>query len=150
MPFLQVVPIGSGSGSSVRVANPYQLKNKAVKIAVLIGPKTGSSGEMTTISFIGKKNAKLFGAASGGYTTGNGMFKLSDGSNLLLASTYVADRNLKRYMKKISPDVIVNHGTDGTDADDAFRYSQWKDASPGPRHHIAIDRAQYIGLYHES
>lgn len=108
---------GAGSGTSVQVLKPYSLKNKAVKVAVLIGPKTSSSGEMTAISFIGKPNAKLFGVPSGGYTTGNGMFRLSDGSNLLLASSYTADRNMKRYMKRISPDVVVTPVGDGNDAD---------------------------------
>lgn len=108
---------GAGSGSSVRVAKPYVLKRRDAKIAVIIGPKTGSSGEMTAISFIGKENAKLFGTSSAGYTTGNAMYKLSDGSNLVLASSYTTDRNMKRYMKKISPDVVVNQGKEGTDAD---------------------------------
>ncbi|WP_449439415.1 S41 family peptidase [Pedobacter steynii] len=108
---------GIGSGTIVRVPNPYKIKNKTVKIAVLIGAKTSSSGEMTAISFIGKRKTKLFGSLTGGYTTANGSFKLSDGSNLLLASTYTADRNMKRYMKKISPDVVVSQHADGTDAD---------------------------------
>ena len=86
---------------------PYQLKNKNNKIAVLIGPRTGSSGEMTAITFIGQKNTKLFGEPSGGYITANQMFKLSDGSNLLLATSYVADRNQKKYIDRIYPDVVV-------------------------------------------
>lgn len=108
---------GAGSGSSVSVAKPYVLKRRDAKIAVIIGTKTGSSGEMTAISFIGKENTKLFGTSSAGYTTGNAIYKLSDGSNLVLASSYTADRNMKRYMKKISPDVVVNQGNDGADAD---------------------------------
>jgi len=109
----------SGTGSRLRggVVNPYKLKNKDAKVAVLIGKRTSSSGEMTAISFIGRKNAKLFGTRSGGYTTANGMYKLSDGANLLLASSYTSDRNMKGYMKFISPDVEVTPGTDGSDAD---------------------------------
>ena len=34
---------------------------KNIKIALLIGPATASSGEATAISFIGKKNVKLIG-----------------------------------------------------------------------------------------
>jgi hypothetical protein len=100
------------NGMSVNVKNPYQLKGKNPKIAVLIGPRTSSSGEMTAITFIGQKNVKLFGEPSGGYITANQMFKLSDGSNLLLASSYVADRNQKKYLQRIYPDVVVKSTTD--------------------------------------
>jgi len=66
---------GAGKGVTLTVPNPYKIKNKNTKIAVLIGPRTSSSGEMTTISFIGKKTARLFGASSGGYTTASGSLK---------------------------------------------------------------------------
>lgn len=95
------------NGMGVAVKNPYRLKNKNNKIAVLIGPRTGSSGEMTAITFIGQRNTKLFGEPSAGYITANQMYKLSDGSNLLLASSYVADRNQKKYLDRIHPDVVV-------------------------------------------
>lgn len=95
------------TGMGVKLTDPYKVKNRENKIAVLIGPRTSSSGEMTAITFIGQKNTRLFGEPSGGYITANKMFKLSDGSNLLLASSYVADRNQKKYLKRIYPDVEV-------------------------------------------
>ena len=91
----------------VKVKKAYKLKKPDTKIAVLIGPRTGSSGEMTTVAFIGRSNTRLFGQPTGGYTTANRTFILSDGSNLLLASSYVADRNQKKYLNKITPDEIV-------------------------------------------
>lgn len=100
------------TGMGVNVKDPYQLKNKDNKIAVLIGPRTASSGEMTAITFIGQRNVKLFGEPSAGYVTANRMFKLSDGSNLLLASSYVADRNQKKYLDRIYPDVVVKSTAD--------------------------------------
>ncbi|RZK68238.1 MAG: hypothetical protein EOO95_00310 [Pedobacter sp.] len=103
------------NGMGVSVKAPYTIANKNNKIAVLIGRGTGSSGEMTAISFIGQKNTKLFGEPSAGYTSANQSFSLADGSNLLLASSYVADRNLKKYMQRIYPDVEVKT-TAGTDA----------------------------------
>lgn len=102
------------NGMGVDVKNPYRLKNSNTKIAVLIGPRTGSSGEMTAITFIGQKNTKFFGEPTGGYITANQMFALSDGSNLLLATTYVADRNQKKYLDRIYPDVLVK-STNGKD-----------------------------------
>lgn len=97
----------SANGMGVDIQNPYKVKNKNNKIAVLIGPHTSSSGEMTALSFIGQQNTKLFGEPTGGYITVNQMFKLADGSNLLLATSYVADRNHKKYMERIYPDVTV-------------------------------------------
>ncbi|MEJ7559332.1 MAG: S41 family peptidase [Pedobacter sp.] len=114
---------GAGSGKVVTVAKPYKIKNRAARVAVLIGPKTSSSGEMTAISFIGRENTKTFGTSSGGYTTGNGSFSLSDGATLLLASSITADRNLKKYLKKITPDVTVN--IDKGDSDAIETASEW-------------------------
>jgi hypothetical protein len=97
----------NGKVGNLKVEAPYAIINKNIKIAVLIGEKTSSSGEMTTISFIGKNNTKLFGQPSGGYTTSNQGFKLSDGSYIYLATSYTADRNSKKYLSKIIPDITV-------------------------------------------
>jgi hypothetical protein len=103
-----------GSGLGVNIEQPYQLRKPDSKIAVLVGPGTGSSGEMTAISFIGKANTKFFGQATGGYTSANAQYNLSDGSALLLAVSYTADRNKKEYRGKIQPDVLVKE-TEGDD-----------------------------------
>jgi C-terminal processing protease CtpA/Prc len=98
----------NGTCAPVKVAHPYIIKYKQSKIAVLIGKRTASSGEMTAISFIGKNNTKLFGQPSAGYTTGNSGFKLSDGSVLYLATCFTADRSGKKYAGRILPDIIVD------------------------------------------
>jgi C-terminal processing protease CtpA/Prc len=96
-----------GSKSIIKIAKFYTIKNKTARIAVIIGNKTASSGEMTTISFIGKSNVKLFGQSSGGYLTGNRPFALLDGSCIALAGCYVTDRTLKKYTNFIVPDIIT-------------------------------------------
>jgi hypothetical protein len=101
-----------GSTGVVRIKDSYVVSDETKKVAVLIGSRTSSSGEMTTVSFIGKPNAKLFGQASGGYTTGNSLFKLKDGSTLALATSYISDRNDKPYYGKIMPDVLVTENED--------------------------------------
>jgi hypothetical protein len=103
---------GTGKTAVVTVRDPYTLKNGNPKIAVLIGGNTASSGEMITISFIGKPNARLFGQPSTGLTTANGMYKLPDNSTLLLASSYCTDRNGKTYKEKIQPDVLIAESGD--------------------------------------
>lgn len=107
---------GNGKNNILAKASiRYQLKKPKQKIAVLISKKTASSGEMTAISFIGKNSVKLFGQHSGGYTTGNVSFGLSDGSALVLATSLVANRNQKKYLHGIEPDVVVEICKDEND-----------------------------------
>ncbi|MEJ6979687.1 S41 family peptidase [Pedobacter sp. P351] len=103
--------------SSMYTKNRYSLKEPNTSVAVLIGPKTSSSGEMTAIAFIGKNNTKFIGKPSGGFTTANGMFKLSDGSMLMLATSYAADRNKTKYLGKINPDILVPSSASQLDED---------------------------------
>ena len=63
---------------------------------------------MAAISFIGLSNVRVFGQPSAGLTTGNKSFQLSDGNELVLAATCVADRTQKKYYGKIIPDVIID------------------------------------------
>lgn len=97
----------NGRSRDFSVESPYTIKNINNRIALLVGPKTASSGEATAISFIGKKNVKLFGQPTAGYTSANGTFKLSDGKALLLAVSYEMDRTGQEYRSKINPDVLV-------------------------------------------
>jgi hypothetical protein len=90
------------------VKNPYTLKNKPKKIIVLVGPNTASSGEMTSISFIGKENTTLIGLPTAGYSTGNAGHKLSDGSVLNLCESFCKDRNKHPIFGPIKPNEIIN------------------------------------------
>lgn len=96
---------GKSNGTN---ASNYKIQDRKVKIAVLIDSMTGSSGEMTAISLIGLPNVKTFGQTSAGYTTANRTYVLSNGSQLLLAVQFVADRTSKGYKDNIVPDVPVN------------------------------------------
>lgn len=87
----------------------YPIK-KELPIAVLISGYTASSGEMTAITTIGRKNSILIGEPSAGYTTSNLGFELNAYSGLNLAVDYAADRNGKVYPKKIVPDLLVIDG----------------------------------------
>ena len=91
-----------------RKADPYEPKNKNKPIAVIYGPGTASSGEVTAISFIGLPNSRSFGQATYGATTRVDNFELSDGSYLNLASGYDADRNKREYKGPIKPDVATD------------------------------------------
>jgi hypothetical protein len=95
------------AGNGTKVATPYQLRTKGVPVAVLVGPRTGSSGEMTAISFVGRPATRFFGQPTAGYTTANAGFDLPDGAAINLAVTVTADRNHKKYPQRLLPDEEV-------------------------------------------
>jgi len=97
----------SKPGNGVRVPTPYQLRRPASPVAVLIGPRTASSGEITAMAFIGRPATRLFGQPSGGFTTGNELMPLSDGAELNLAVYAEADRTRRRHTGPLVPDEIV-------------------------------------------
>lgn len=108
-----------------QAVNPYKIRNNKVKIAVLFDGQTGSSGEMTAVSFLGLPNVKSFGQTTSGYITANATFKLSNGGQLLLAKTYVTDRTGKSYKHGIVPDVVVDD-LSNTKSDNVIkRASEW-------------------------
>lgn len=98
---------GHGKYEEIVIPKPYKLKYRNKKIAVLIGPNTASSGELVTISFIGKQGSRLFGEPTAGLTSANSPIKLSDDATLWLTTSIDADRNSKKYGGKILPDENV-------------------------------------------
>ena len=63
----------------------------AAPVAVLFGPGTASSGEMTAIAFRGRTNSRSFGQASAGNTTANAPHRLPDGARILITTMGVHD-----------------------------------------------------------
>lgn len=98
----------------VSVTDPFEFETE-LPIAVLTNSRTGSSGEIVAISFIGNSKTKSFGEATWGLTTGNGEFEMKDGSKMFLASTIMADRNGKQYHGPIEPDQIIKSKDSKTD-----------------------------------
>ncbi len=60
-------------------------------VAVLLGPRTASSGEMTAVAFRGRPKTRFFGTPTAGLTTANAPFALSDNSWLLITTSRVHD-----------------------------------------------------------
>lgn len=90
----------------------YSLRHPAPPVAVLIGPKTGSSGEAVALAFRGRPATRSFGQASAGYSTANVPTRLPDGSILLLTGSVSVDRNLKGDGGNLQPDVTVSNAAD--------------------------------------
>jgi carboxyl-terminal processing protease len=83
---------------------PAAPSRSTAPIAVLVGPRTGSSGEMITIAFEGRPLTRFFGEPTAGLTTANSARPLSDGAVLAVTSAYVEDRTGHRYDGPILPD----------------------------------------------
>ncbi|MBI5066620.1 MAG: S41 family peptidase [Deltaproteobacteria bacterium] len=86
------------------VTVPYTLRAPARRIAVLQDGGTGSAGEAIAIAFIGRPNARSFGAATYGVSSANWSFSLSDGGVLQLLVALDRDRNGTTYGGSVAPD----------------------------------------------
>jgi len=99
-----------GSGPQLSLSEgrePYKLLHPRPSIAVLTGPRTMSSGEVVTVAFRGKANARSFGQPTGGYSTTNTNFNMPDGAVVVLTVSVYADRNKVVFGDRIRPDVEV-------------------------------------------
>jgi len=83
-----------------------------LKVAVLIGPYTRSSGEALAISFKGRSNTRFIGEHTGGYTTANTSFQFSPEIGLFVAAAVEADRTGRMYPESVWPDDELTGGDD--------------------------------------
>jgi carboxyl-terminal processing protease len=83
------------------------LRAAAAPVAVLTGPATVSSGEMTTVAFRGRPHTRFFGQPTGGFTTGNSTVPMEDGAYLIVTSSYIEDRSGQGFTGKITPDEVA-------------------------------------------
>lgn len=112
---------GEGRTVSSYVPNtgPSLLSQPNLPIAVLTSGQTGSSGEVTTLAFVGNPSARSFGEITSGLTTGNSLISLFDGTTFILAEVAMVDRNGETHLEGIRPDepVNINWSTYGTAED---------------------------------
>lgn len=87
--------------------NPEGNLLDSIKVAVITGALTASSGEITALAFKGRANTVFIGETTAGFTTGNISCLLPFGATMALTTTFDSDRNDK-YHEKIIPDIIVS------------------------------------------
>lgn len=90
---------------------------ESANVAVLTGPRTASSGEAVTISFIGRPRTRSFGLPTAGLSTANATMTLPDGAMILLTTAVEADRTGKRYGQKLTPDEVIPAAVSGATDD---------------------------------
>lgn len=98
---------------------PTTLHRPSPPVAVLVGPSTASSGEVTTLAFVGRPDARLFGERTAGRTTSIVGYPLFDGSHLGLAVAAMTDRTGATHSDGVEPDepVATDWTTYGTAED---------------------------------
>lgn len=91
----------------------------AVPVAVLTGPLTRSSGELTLVAFRGRPNTRSFGEPTAGVPTSNEVLALPDGAEIFLTTNLGTDRAGQSYEDALPPDepVPIDWAQIGTPAD---------------------------------
>lgn len=103
-------------------------------IAVLIGPATGSAGEVTALAFVNRPGARLFGEYTVGATTANSGGFLFDGTSFVLAVAAMTDRTGLEFPDGVPPDhtVITDWQHFGTEDDPVLATAlDWLHDQPG-------------------
>ncbi|MEO0597284.1 MAG: S41 family peptidase [Chloroflexota bacterium] len=90
------------------ISEPNGFDTLSQPVAVLIGERTASSGELTLVSFLGRLRTRTFGQATRGVPTANDIYPLADGARLVLTQFVSADRQHRTYYSPILPDVICD------------------------------------------
>ena len=78
-------------------------------VALLVDSLTASSGEMVMICFRGQDRSRVFGMPTAGYTSGNRLFPMPDGSRLALTTSSTLARTGEEFCNDpIAPDVLTD------------------------------------------
>ena len=99
----------------------YRLQTQFPPVALLLGHATASSGEAVAVAFRGRPTTRSFGVRTGGHSTSNEQFPLSDGAVLNLSVSTFADRNGRLYPDGVEPDVA----TEGQDNSIPVTAREW-------------------------
>lgn len=85
-------------------------------VAVLVGPKTASSGEAVAVAFRARPATRFFGNTTAGLATSNRAFPLPDGGVLRLTTAAMLDRDGEAYPEGITPESIVSSDQDAIES----------------------------------
>ena len=78
------------------------------RVAVLLGPTTLSSAQLTAIAFAGWEQTRFFGESTGdGYATSNQWYQMTPSLGLNLSEAYFSDRNGFVYEGIVEPDEVI-------------------------------------------
>ena len=76
-------------------------------VAVLVGPRTASSGEAVAVAFRARPDTRFLGQPTAGLATANQSFTFPDGGVLALTTAVYLDRSGQAYLQGIQPENLV-------------------------------------------
>lgn len=82
---------------------PVSDLDKPRAVAIVVGPLTASSGEITPMLFLGQDNVRFFGSRTAGYTSANRVFQLPNEGRLVLTTSQTEDRSGNVHAQGIEP-----------------------------------------------
>jgi len=89
----------------------------AAPVALLLDDATASSGEGVAVAFAGRAFTRSFGARTYGVASSNEGYSLADGTNVVVTTAMMMDRDGRTYPDGLAPDqVIEGEGQDPVDA----------------------------------
>jgi len=97
-----------GSGHMLNDATAQQPQYPAALIAVAVGQRSSSSGEIVPIMFYGQKNVRIFGQRTSGYATVNSTFKLPNGGAAIITTAITQDRRGKVFDAHLEPETLTD------------------------------------------
>lgn len=88
----------------------------AFPVALLLDDATASSGEGVAVAFAGRALTRSFGARTYGVASSNEGYPLADGTNVVVTTAMMVDRNGRTYPDGIEPDQVIDgEGEDPVD-----------------------------------
>ena len=148
-PFVGSVGLGSFSGpngggaqwiagQNVSAEPPEHLAPlESSTVAVLIGPRTASSGEAVAVAFHGRPRTRFFGQPTAGLANANGTMRLPDGALMMVMTAVDVDRNGQKFGEKVTPDETIAPASggqiDSPDDPAVAAAIQWLHAQPACR-----------------
>ena len=85
-------------------------------VAILIGSRTASSGEIVALLLAAQSNSRTFGEATAGRSSANRAFRMPDGSSLVLTTAATIDRNGHKHWEPLAPDVRSDNALEAASA----------------------------------
>ncbi|MCC7247798.1 MAG: hypothetical protein IT473_04160 [Lysobacter sp.] len=87
-----------------RLENLIPLAHKPAYVAIVLGRRTASSGEILALGFKGQRNVRFFGRPTAGATTANASLRLENGGLLALTTSWILDRGDRAHHGPVLPD----------------------------------------------
>jgi C-terminal processing protease CtpA/Prc len=96
-----------GHIASAQAVTFYQQHYPVLPIAVIVGAKTASSGEIVSILFDGQPNVRSFGQRTAGYATANTTYRLPNGGKAMITTAVTLNREGKVFERFMVPDTVT-------------------------------------------